>query len=131
VTVATALERRRDFYARHGRRPLESGSGHRLFYAADGTLIDRYGRSYEQVLAGAQLAGRLAERSAELAEDVERADRDGKLVLDQVAGRRFLERYDYNAFLLSQIANRDSGIARQLVVAEAEDAAALGEAGRA
>ena len=116
------IQRRREFYRRYGRRPLESGSGHQLYYAEDGrTIVDRFGRTLKEVRAAAQLAASLASVSTVIAGDVGAAVAAGKLVLYQVAGARFLSRYDLNAELLTRIAVRESKLAAVMEEAEAEE----------
>jgi hypothetical protein len=121
-------ERRHVFYSRYGRTPLESGTGIRLWYADDGTIVDRWGRSLERVRVAGKLADELAARSRALSQDVHAGVQARTLVLDQIAGSKFLDRFDYNAYLLEKLADRDDEIARALADAGDEDAAAHAEA---
>jgi hypothetical protein len=118
----TALDRRAAFYARHGRRPLESGAGNRLYHDADGALTDRHGRTLEQVRVCAKREGDLGEALAAFVEWVEESVENGSLMFDKIAGPKFIERLDYNALLLARMAERDNEIAGLLEQAAAEDA---------
>jgi hypothetical protein len=118
------IGRRKVFYQRYGRSPLESGSGHQLFYESDGTIVDRFRRPLEEVRTAARLADLIAKRSSYLSDEITTGVDAGTLELAGIAGRRLVERYRYNAHLLNGVALRDNEIARLLAEAGYEDVAA-------